>query len=1046
MFQRLLQNHVLANLTFILVMIMGVTSYLLMPREQDPSINFNWIDITTIYPGASTPDVERQVTDVLEDAIDNVSDIKFVSSTSRDGVSSLLVRFEEIDERTFDKRLADLRREIEGVKDTLPDAVIDPFIFEITTDNAFPTATVVISGQANDDNLRRQSEIIKSDIERLKGVGRILENGITDPEMQIRFKPDRLEAYGVTPVDLENTILAYYTNLSAGSIDVGDSAWSVKVEGTDPNPDHLANLPVVTREGEIRLRDLADVVINTSDPERLVSYRGKPSILLSITKKEKQNMLQLVERIQNYLETRQPLSTASGVTAALVDDQTEITRNALRIMQNNALLGLLMVLLVTWVFLGTGIALLTGIAIPFILAGTFWFLSSIGQTLNVQILLGVVISLGMLVDDAVVVVESIYYRLQRGADTLRASVDGLREVMVPVTTAVLTTMAAFLPLMLLPGILGKFMIVIPMVVTTALAISLVEAYWLLPAHIIASGINFNKPSRIHRLRERFQFSIRKIYCRILLVFFRCPLIAILLLLTVFGGTIYAVASERIKVDFFASDTIRLYYVNIQMPPGTSLERTMQKVLEIESAVNKNIRPGEARSVVSYAGQLLTETEPFFGDQYGQILVSLNPKTSDLRSVEDMIEAMRSDVESVTGLDKVNFLRLAGGPPVTKPVNLKVRGNDRDAIVEAMEAIKAFMQKTDGYIDITDDDLPGRNTLSLELNSAAVQRTGIPPQEILRTLRLLVDGEVITDFQHLGEKVDVRLKADHDLNEIDELLQFQVPDNTGSLIPLSQLVHKTVTRTVSSIRHYNFRRAITLEADIDKSITDTVTANDLVKQHWEKIRVQHPGVDLDFTGVLDDINESVASIGILFLFGIGLIYLILGTQFRSYFQPLLIIMTVPMAFSGVVVGLLISQYPLSLYTLYGVVALAGIAVNAAIVLISTANAHLARTKNVTTSIYLAARRRVIPIIITSLTTIAGLFSLATGLGGSSLIWGPVAASMVFGLGVSTILTLFYIPLLYRLFMSPWTRLRRLVQVIVRTLLWPLLFIFGRTGTR
>ena len=244
-------------------------------------------------------------------------------------------------------------------------------------------------------------------------------------------------------------------------------------------------------------------------------------------------------------------------------------------------------------------------------------------------------------------------------------------------------------------------------------------------------------------------------------------------------------------------------------------------------------------------------------------------------------------------------------------------------------------------------------------------------------------------------------------------------------PSSELVHSETSPSNTSIRHYNFRRTITVEADLDKKLTDTVTANSTIQTEWDKIAGRYPSINLDFSGELDDIQESIDSIAVLFLFGIGLMYLILGTQFKSYFQPLMILATVPMAFTGVVIGLVITNNPLSLFTMYGVVALAGIAVNAAIVLISAANERLKQGMSVLHATLYAARRRVIPILITAMTTIAGLFSLATGLGGSSLMWGPVATAIVWGLAVSTILTLFIIPLLYRLFMGMgWVTRRRI----------------------
>ncbi len=1014
---RFYQNHVLANLFFLLVLVVGFLSYYLMPREQDPNINFNWIDITTVMPGASASDVEKRVTDILEDAIRTVSDIKFVSSTSREGISSILVRFnDDINQATFDKRVTDLRREIQNEEDELPADAEDPVIFEVTSANAFPAAILVVTGLDDDENLRKQAEITTKDLERIKGVDRILETALAEPELQILFLPHHLEGLRISPVALAETVKEHFRDLAAGSAEVTGQNWLVRLVGTDSDPGYLATLPIMTVNGEVPLGSVAEVVRGREKAKHRVSFNGQPAIMLAVTKKANINTLELVKRINDYLQERNRFRSSTGVDLVLIDDQTEITRNALRIMQNNAFLGLLFVLLVTWVFLGSRIALLTSIGIPFILAATFWVLNTLGQTLNVSVLLGVVISLGMLVDDAVVVVESIYYRLQRGMATLNATLEALKEVWAPVTTAVLTTMAAFLPLMLLPGILGKFMFIIPLVVTIALAISLVESFWMLPAHIIASKVSFTKPSRIQHLRVKGLHWIRVKYTRILIRVMRYPKTTLLGIVLLFMLAVGTVGGGLIKLDFFASDPIRLFYVNVEMPTGTPLEDTLAMVLKVEDKIRKHIHPGEARSIVSYAGQMFTETAPFQGNHYGQTLISLNPKKSGFRTVDEIIRTMRNDVIQTPGPNRIHFLRLAGGPPTTKPISIKVRGVDIEEIRRASEDLKSIMRKNEAIADITDDDSPGQMELVLKLNHDAARRAEINPLHVTRAIRLLVDGEIVASMQDQGEELEVRVRAKpRKLDTITSLLDRTLPTSDGGNIPIGELVESERVRGLINLRHYNFRRTVTVEADIDKKLTDTVSANNTILREWEKISARYPNINLDFTGELDDIQESMDSIVVLFLFGVGLMYAILGTQFKSYFQPFMIFATVPMAFTGVVLGLLVTRNPLSLYTLYGVVALAGISVNAAIVLISAANARLqAGMSELHATIY-AARRRVIPILITSLTTVAGLFSLATGLGGDSLLWGPVAAAIVWGLVVSTALTLFVIPLLYRLFM-------------------------------
>jgi len=1017
LYRILLQNHVLANLTFVLVLVIGFISYFNLPRQQDPTINFNWIVITTILPGASALDVETKITDPIEDAIRKIRDINFMSSNSRESVSSILVRFQDIDDRTFDKRVSDLRREIQNKEDELPEAAEDPLILEITSANAFPSASIAVVGQSLDETLRRQSRNVKKDLERFKSIDRVDTVGLLDPELHVVFDPQKLETLKLSPTQIANTVSAFFQDIATGDRQIGEQNWLVRLVGSSAEPEFLAARTVLGANGEVSLSEVAQVRHGNNEPNQLVSYDNRPAVLLAVMKQANANTLELLQKVKDYINERNQYADKTAVNLVLIDDQTVITTEAISLMQRNALIGLFLVLVVAWMFLGSRIAFLTAIGIPFILAGTFWSLSVVGETLNVLVLLGVVIVLGMLVDDAVVVVEGIYYRIQRGMDAMTAALETIKEVAAPVTTAVLTTMAAFGPLILLPGILGDFMRVVPMVVVIALAISLIEAFWMLPAHVIAARVNFNKPSGVHRYRVKFTHWIRVKYVRVLVKFLRHRWLTLIFVTSLFIGAVGVFAAGMVRMDFFAADTIRLFYVNVEMPPETPIEQTLSKVQKVEQKIRKHIRSGEARAVLSYAGNMFTETEPRLGDHVGQIMVGLNPKTPQLRTVEAMIEDMRTEVMATAGPIQVSFLRLAGGPPTAKPISVKVRGDEYEDIRQAANQVRQLLGEITGVKDIDDDASKGRRELILTLDQDAVNRANLNPLEINRTLQLMVDGLIVADMRAAGEKLEVRVKAaQKHLNDVEQFLQFRIPLSNGGSIPLAELLIEKREQGLGNIRHYNFRRAITVEADLDDKVIDTVTANNLLKQKWLEYQAQFPNIDLDFSGELDDIYEAMDSILVLFIFGVGVMYAILGTQFRSYWQPFMILSTLFMAFTGVTFGLLISNNPMSLYTLYGVVALAGIAVNAAIVLISAGNLRLRAGMSVLHATIYASRRRVIPILITSLTTVAGLFSLATGLGGKSLIWGPVATAIVWGLIFSTLLTLIVVPLLYRLFMT------------------------------
>ena len=1013
-----LSNHVLANLTFGLVILLGVLAYLQMPRAQDPELNFNWVNIVTFFPGAAAIDVEKRVTSPIEDALRrSVRDIKFVNSTSRENISNILVRFNKIDDEVFDKRMIDLRREVQNTyTDELPDDAEDPVVYEISTSNAFPSAMVVVTGAGDDENLRRQTRFIKKDMERIKGVDRVDDIGMTDPELQVAFFSDRLEGLGLTPADISDTIRAYFRDISAGDLETSDGNWIVRLQGTSPDPSAMRDFPIVTASGVVPLGTIAELSRTREEPNQVVTYKGKPATLLAVTKNPDANVLKLVDILNEYLDNRNRFKDVTGIELILADDQTVSTREALSIMKNNALIGLVLVLLVTWVFLGTRISILTTIGIPFTLSGTFLVISASGFTLNNTVLLAVVIVLGMIVDDAVVVVEAVYYRLQRGAQAMAAIIDSFKEVFAPVTTSVMTTIAAFLPLVLLPGILGEFMKVIPLVVTIALLVSLFEAYWILPAHVLALKVNFRKPGFISRKREAITYWLRLRYTQALVRSLRHPIItviSIMLTLTLAAGT---VAGGLIRINFFESDALRLFYLNLEMPQGTSLEDTSRTLITAEAQALKEFLPGELRASVSFAGQQFTETAPLFGNAVGQVMFSLNPQARDGRHVFDIADAVFRRVKNIPGPIEVSILEITGGPPARKAISAKILGSDYPTMLQATNELRDYLEQQQVYKNITLDYRPGNPELVLRLDGEAIQRTGLNPATIGRALQAYVDGEVVTDFQDEGEEVKVRVLAKKDRHiNTDNLMRQTISLPDGRSIALGELLISTPGIGRQNIRHYNFRRAITLESDIDKDQINTLQANNLIKEKWRTLQIGYPDLSLDQTGELDDIQESLDAIWLLLLLGLGIIYIILGTQFRSYFQPFMVLATVPLTFTGVILGLLVTGNPLSLFTMYGVVALTGISVNAAIVLISAANARLENGMSLLHATVFAARRRVVPIVITSLTTVAGLLSLATGLAGESLVWGPVATAIVWGLVFSTLLTLFVIPLLYRTFM-------------------------------
>ncbi|MEM9057643.1 MAG: efflux RND transporter permease subunit, partial [Pseudomonadota bacterium] len=528
-------------------------------------------------------------------------------------------------------------------------------------------------------------------------------------------------------------------------------------------------------------------------------------------------------------------------------------------------------------------------------------------------------------------------------------------------------------------------------------------------------------------RARITHAIRVKYTRALIGIMRKPARAIAVGVAGFVLAVVALQAGLVKVDFFTMDPFRLFYINVDMPPESPLEETLAETERIENLAREWLEDDEVRAITSLAGIKFTDIEPLYGDQYGQIQVSLHGATADSRPVPEIVDSMRDTLIAAGGRARISFLEIEGGPPVSSPVNVKVRADDFAELRRAADAVKEIVaEHVPGSYDITDDDVSGKPELSVTFDHAAIRRAGLSPGAVARLVRLHTDGEVVAFTRDAGEKVELRvLSGADDPSQITDLLNDPVALPDGGTTTLAALVHGETRVGRGLIRHYNFRRTITVQAELEPEVNNALTAGGQILDAWEDAKVRFPGASLDLTGELDDIQESLNAMGGLFLLGLGLMYLILATQFRSYFQPFLILVTVPLAFTGVVLGLVTTRNPLSLYSLYGIIALTGIAVNSAIVLIDAANARLAAGMSTLHATLYAARRRVVPILMTTSTTIAGLASLALGLGGKSLLWGPVASSIVAGLLVATPMTLFIVPILYRLFMrgKAQTRQRR-----------------------
>jgi len=948
--------------------------------------------------------------------------VRFVAATSRDHVATLLVRFHDLDQSRFERRLAALDREIRQVSADFPKEARSPQIIELTSSNFFPTAMVVVSGgTANsvaDGRVCELAEATREKLEKLPGVGRIWSYGMRSRELAVTFDPSALEQHGVSLEALTRAVAEQTRSLPAGMADMSGRRYAMRVEGLNANPDFLAELPIAGADGRmVAVGDLARVATGIAPARELVRLDGKPAVLLSVIKRENVNTLELTDAVQALVKDTNQSFGAPILT--LLDDQSAATREAIRVMEANALFGLIVVLAVTWFFLGHRLALLVSIGVPFALAGMFLALYLMGHTLNVSVLLGVAIVLGIPLDDAVVVAEAIRLRLAAGMQRTQAVAAALQEVARPVTASIFATCLAFAPLLFLPGLMGRFMFVTPLAVILTLICSLAASLWILPRHAVAWGDGGSDSG----WRERFARRMRRYYGKGLIWSLRHPAPVFALFTAVFLLAGASLALDWVKPRWFASDPLRVFNINLQMPPASNLETTLAAARELELAAKRVARPGELNATLAMAGLQFTPSELVIGEQMGQITVSLAPESASGRGVAEYVAALRPALQAVTGragAESISVQVLSADLPMLSSLSLRLTGAPLGRLADAARDLRMALEKTPGFSDMNDDAGFSQPRLTLQVDAPAAARAGLDPFKLAALVRLHFEGAAVGKI-HDGEQsleVVVRGRAMNQA-EVHRWLAkpWRLPD--GRTLNPGDLFSVTMESTPGELRRVNGERAITLHAGFDQERITARQAVAAVDAAWARIASRHAGVSLVQGGELDDVKASLHDLIAFLLVGFILMYALLTVQFGRFILPLVILATTPMALAGVALGLLISGQPITLYTLYGCVALSGVAVNASIVLVAAGEDRLARGQTPLAAAFSAGRRRLVPILITTLTVIGGLVSLAFGWGGDSLLWGPLAASIIWGLAVATPLTLFVTPL-----MHGWLMRRRL----------------------
>jgi multidrug efflux pump subunit AcrB len=1000
-----IKNPVFVNMIMIAVIVLGTYSLFTLPREMMPEVSFPWIFVWTPAPGLIPEDTEKLITNEVEKEVRDVEGIDNITSISRENASFVWIKFETMSDDELDKRLRDVRTEVEKVE--MPEGAEDPIITEFTTQDHIPMVSVVLSGDIPEMEMKKLAEDLRDDILEIRNVSKCQIAGVRDREIWVEVDPEKLQSYNMALSQVMEAIRSKNLDLSAGDIKMGRWEYIVRTVGEIDKVEQVKK--VILRANpmghHVRVEDIADVRDTFEDPEVISRFNCEPSVTLTVAKKKQGNSIKIIDEIKELVEKYRRERLPADASITVINDTSIRIKEILNVLRNNAWLCMILVVISLYFFLGWRNAIFAAIGIPVTFMFTFLFMKYTGTSLSGSALFGLVLVLGMIVDDAIVIIENCYRYMQEGYAPKEAVMLGTKQVAMPVISSSLTTIAAFLPLMLMGGIIGQFLKVVPIVVTLALLASLFEAFFILPSHI-------SEWSRKHNhIREGFiKFNkLRRLYIKFLVKFLRRRYLVLgitTLIILVSIPLIWVVG-----IDMFASEEIPRVFVFVDLPEGTKIEITDEVIQKIEKIVSA-LPETELVNVVANSGLQQRDEEWFFKPSVGQLIVELTNKEERQRSMDDIIADLREQINSIAGIKSLEFKVFDNGPPTGAPVEVKVRGEYLDELEEVAELVKNELRSMDGVFDVRDDFVPGKRELQISVDEEKAALVGLNVVQIATTVHYAFEGGVATEIRQGDEEIDVLVKyKEASRQNISDLENMKIATPLGHLVTLKDVARLNIKQGYTSIKHDDLKRAIAIRANIDKSKTTALKVNQELQRRFADISKRHPGYDLVFRGQFEEFKQAFSDLGQLFMVGLMLMYIILGGQFKSFFQPLIIFMAIIFAFWGATMGLLFIGSPFNINNLYGLVALAGVAVNDSLVLISFINDSRERGVRRWRSILTAGKLRLRPIILTTITTVFGLLPMAIGIGGRSDIWGPLANVMVWGLSVGTILTLFLVPCMY-----------------------------------
>lgn len=999
-------NSVAANLLMVVLLVGGLILGLNIKQEVFPEFTPDVVSVNISYPGASPEEVEEGIILAVEESVQGLEDVKEITSTAGEGSASITV--EMIEDGDLQQLAQDVKNEVDRIT-SFPEEAEEPRVSIVSRRRE--VINLALHGDQERRVLRETAESIRDILLQDPEITQVDLEGTRPLEIKVEIPQENLRTYGLTLQEVASRINRSSVDFPGGELETDSGDILIRVKERKEFGREFARIPIINSKSGTRLRleDLGTVTDGFRDTDTQATYDGQPAILISVYRIGEQTPVSVSEAVKNQLSGFRE-SLPPGLNLSILRDMSDIYSQRMDLLLNNAYIGLGLVFIFLALFLETRLAFWVSLGIPISFLGSMFFLPWFGVSINMVSMFAFIITLGIVVDDAIVVGENVYAHHQRGVPLRRAAVLGAREIAMPVIFSVTTNIVAFLPMFFIPGVMGKIFKTIPAVVASVFLISLIESLLILPAHL---GHQRKKTLRgpkkwLHGMQQgfsrRFMSFVRNGYRPFLTRAIQWRYLTLALGIAILAVTIGYIQSGRLGMTMFPKVESRYAFATATFPYGTA----MHKVEE----VNNNLVETAALIGRENGGdKLLKGIYSQINGNEIKIRAFLTPAGVRPLNTEQFTRKWRSRTGSIPGLETLVFESDRGGPGSGKALNIELSHRNLEKLRRAGEELAAHLKEYPNVTDVYDGYSPGKRQFDLTVLPEG-RSMGLEAADIARKVRSRYYGAEALRQQRGRNEVKVMVRLPDREREHEYFLEEMIIKNdAGREILLRDAVRMHPGRAYTKIDRRDGRRVINVTADVIPRSRAGQVLGSVQKSFLPELKKRYPGLDFGLQGKQADIKESMNSLyrG-LFLALLG-VYALLAVPFRSYLQPLIIMVGIPFGIVGAILGHIIMGYSLSVMSMFGILALSGVVVNNSLVLIDLANRHLRKGKKPLQSIIDAGTERFRPILLTTLTTSGGLAPMILETSRQARFMIPMAISLGFGILVSTLIILFLVPCLY-----------------------------------